>query len=94
MIYLQITTTVLAFLLIVLFIRTFRKTSLKSLLQNAKNGAIIDQKRKKAVLNGEKEFTFERGKVVIYAKTEARAIYEYDEFKKKKKAALRNLKSV
>lgn len=94
MIYLHIATAVIALFFIVLFIRTFRKTSLKSLLQNAKNGAIINQKRKQAVTKGEKEFTFERGKVVIYARTKARAIYEYNEFKKKRKDDWKKLKSV
>ena len=88
----NIITSVLAVLLLILFYRTFRNVSLKSLFLNAKNRAKIDVQREKAVKNGESPFYFRRGTVVIYAKTQARAIYDYKEFtrnEKSKKNAVR-----
>ena len=91
--YYNIPFYVLSILFIVLFIRAFRKTSLKTVFKNAKNRAKIDVKRDEAVKNGKIAFPFERGAVVIYAKTQARAIYDYREFKREQKAELRTKKS-
>jgi hypothetical protein len=91
--YYNIPFYVLSILFIVLFFRTFRKISLKKLYQNAKNRAKIDVKRNKAVEEGKIPFYFERGAVVIYAKTQARAIYDYREMKRNQKADLRTKKS-
>jgi UPF0716 family protein affecting phage T7 exclusion len=85
-------TTILAALLIILFVRTFRKTSLKSLFQNAKNKAIIEKKRKEHEDKGETAFTFERGKVVIYARTKSRANHEYRTYKYNQKKAAKDAK--
>ena len=83
--YYNITTTVLAFLFLALFIRTFWNNSLKKLYENVKNRTKIDVKRKEAVKKGETPFYFERGAVVIYARTEARANHDYRKFKQKQK---------
>jgi len=91
--YFNITTAVLALLLIALFIRTFSNVSLKTLLENAKKRAIINVKRKEAEEKGEKEFYFERGRVVIYAKTESGAMYAYRKLKENEKHVSRNVKT-
>lgn len=91
--YYNIPFYVLSILFIVLFFRTFRKISLKNLFKNAKNRAEIDVKRNEAVKDGKLPFYFERGAVVIYAKTQARAIYDYREMKRNQKADLRTKKS-
>lgn len=91
--YYNIPFYVLSILFIVLFFRTFRKVSLKNLFKNAKNRAKIDVKRNEAVEEGKTPFYFERGAVVIYAKTQARAIYDYREMKRNQKAELRTKKS-
>ena len=83
--YYNIPFYVLSILFIVLFFRTFRKVSLKNLFKNAKNRAKIDVKRNEAVKKGETPFYFERGAVVIYARTEARANHDYRKFKQKQK---------
>ena len=86
----NIITTILAVLLLILFVRTFRKVSLKTLFQAAKNNTIIDVQRKKAEDEGKTPFYFERGAVVIYARTQARAIYDYRAMKRNQKVAAKN----
>lgn len=83
---------IFATLLLILFVRAFRKKSIKSIFQDSVSLAKIEQHRKKAVENGKKLFTFERGRVEIYAKTQARAIYDYQQLKKKQKDAFRRQK--
>ncbi len=90
--YFNITTTVLSILLIALFVRTFRNVSLKNLYKNTKNRAIIDAKRTEAEKRGERPFYFERGKVVVYAKTSARATYDYLAMKRTQKQQSRTAK--
>lgn len=90
--FFNITTTVLSILLLILFYRTFRNVSLKNLFKNAKNRAIIDAKRTEAEKRGERPFYFERGKVVVYAKTSARAEYDYRAMKRTEKQQARTAK--
>lgn len=80
---------ILAALFVLLFFRTFTVKSLKALFQNAKIGAKIDKERERAVEEGKTPFYFRRGAVVIYAKTQARAIYEFKEMKRNEKLTKR-----
>lgn len=83
-----------AFVFLILLFRTFRKTPLSHLWQSAVNKVKSELRIKtevqKAEENGEKPFYFQNGTIVIYAKTQAGALYKYKEMKNKARSEKKN----
>lgn len=85
----SIASYIINLIFIILFIRTFRKVTFPQLWQMAKQKVKtilrIKSEIEKAEDEGKKPFYFRKGTIVIYAKTQARAIYDYNEIKKAEK---------
>lgn len=85
--------TTISFLLnaifVILLFRALKNTSLFELWRSAKNNLkskiVLKSQIKKAEQNGEKPFYFANGTVVIYAKTQAGAVYKFKEMQKNEK---------
>lgn len=65
---------------------------LKNMWHNAKAGVQIKKKTSEAFAKGMRKFEFEGGNVVIYAKTQAKAVYDYKQLKKEASTVRRQLK--
>lgn len=61
---------------------------------NAAASVKIKQKTAEALKAGKRPFKFENGTVVIYAKTQSKAIYDYKQLKREEKVVRKQLKKV
>ncbi|MFV5702212.1 hypothetical protein ACM55F_10100 [Flavobacterium sp. XS2P12] len=82
----------LSFLFIAFLCWSLNWTMLKNMWLNAKAGVLIKKKTTEALANGMRKFEFEGGNVVIYAKTQAKAVYDYKQLKKEASTVRRQLK--
>lgn len=65
---------------------------LKGIWQNAKAKILIKAKTEEAIADGKRKFEFENGNVVIYARTQAKALYDYKNLKRETKVIQKQLK--
>ncbi|WP_277016488.1 hypothetical protein [Flavobacterium lindanitolerans] len=92
-----ITALILSTLFLLLFFRAFTWQQLKQLWLisrlNVITGKKNREKARKLEEQGLRKFTFSNGRIVVYAKTQARALYEKNEIvrnqKRKRNAILR-----
>lgn len=64
----------------------------KQIWKNAKASVLLKKKLKEALAADKRPFSFERGNVIIYAKTQPKALYDYNQLKKETKQVRNQLK--
>ncbi|SDX35889.1 hypothetical protein SAMN05444338_109132 [Flavobacterium degerlachei] len=65
---------------------------IKQIWKNSKASVLIKKKVKEATADGKRAFSFEKGNVIIYAKTHPKALYDYKQLKKESKQVKNQLK--
>ncbi len=89
-------TSLVTVLFLILWYRTFKSLKfwkyIPALWRKSKTETKINEQHEKAIAEGKKPFHFENGAVVIYAKTQSRAIYDYNQIKLERKRKLKVVK--
>lgn len=86
-------TSLFALLFFILWYRTFKSFKFWEYLPVLWRKSIkIKKHHEKAISDGKRPFYFENGTVVIYAKTQSRALYDYNQIKLSRKRKLKVVK--
>lgn len=81
----NIISSILAILFIILLIRTFSSGKFKGLWSKAKANQVVELNKQKSLEKGYREYPHECGRVMIYAKNSKDAQYQYNHFRKTQK---------
>lgn len=85
-------TSLFALLFFILWYRTFKSFKFWKYLPVLWRKSKIKHHHEKAILDGKRPFYFENRTVVIYAKTQSRALYDYNQIKLERKRKLKVVK--